>query len=596
MARAGQIVALIALVVLACAAGPAAAQEPEPRLGMNVDRVLHSLDWYAWNRHADAVAGDGIRLARSDAFWEWVEMAPPEDGVHTYNWMVLDVFAMTLAQRGVRWQPVLGYSAWWATTGPNGDTHAPPRDNADYAAYVAAFAERYGRGGEFWEAHPELPELPVTTYEIWNEPNGPWFWLPYPDAARYADMYIRARSAIKQEDPSARAVIGGLTPWGAPEYVRAMYAARPDLRGQVDGLGLHPYSPTAAGVYRSVRSMRTTLEQLGDGAVPMHLTELGWPTRGENFGLVVPEEERARLLEETADTLIRSDCGVETVFPYTWMTAQRTPDDYEEWYGLVAPDGTRTPSVEAYKRVVARYASSPPDPARPLYVCNPPPPSPDENRNGVPDAVDALPAEARDGDRDGTPDHADPDDDNDGVPDTSDAFPMDPAESVDTDGNGTGDNADLDDDGDRLADWDEARLGTSPADLDSDDDGLTDGAERRTNPRRRDSDRDGLPDGLERGVVAGIADPPTAVRGTDLSRFRRDRDPRRRTRATARDSDRDGIADGREDRNRNGRRDRRETGAHMRDTDRDRIADGRDPKPLDGLRRRRGARRSATRR
>jgi hypothetical protein len=592
MAVSKLLAALIAIVVLACSAVPAAAQQPAPRLGMNVDRVLHSLDWSVWNRHTDAVAADGIRLVRSDAFWGWVERTPPQDGVHTYNWLVLDAFAMTLAQRGLQWQPVLGYSAWWSTTGPNGDTHAPPRDNADYAAYVAAFADRYGRGGKFWEEHPELPQLPVTSYEIWNEPNGAWFWLPRPDAARYADMYIRARSAIKREDPAARAIMGGLTPWGATDYVRAMYSARPELRGAVDAVGLHPYARTGAGVYRSVRSMRTTLEELGDGAVPLHLTELGWPTRGTGLDLIVPEAERARLLEETADTLIRSDCGVETIFPYTWMTAQRTPDDYEEWYGLVAPDGTRSPSVEAYRRVVARYASNPPDRARPLYVCKPPPASQDANGNGVPDAVDALPLDARDADRDGKPDHLDTDDDNDRVADASDAFPQNGWESSDTDGDRAGDNFDLDDDNDRLPDVDEARRGTSPADLDTDDDGLADGAERRTHPARRDSDRDGLPDGLERGVARGIPDPPTAVDGTERSRFRRDRDPRTRTLATRRDSDRDGLRDGREDRNRNGRRDSRETRPHARDSDGDRIADGRDPRPLKAGGRRWAARRA----
>ena len=53
------------------------------------------------------------------------------------------------------------------------------------------------------KAHPELPALPVVAYEIWNEPNGGWFWLPRPDPARYADMYIRARAAIKGVDPAA---------------------------------------------------------------------------------------------------------------------------------------------------------------------------------------------------------------------------------------------------------------------------------------------------------------------------------------------------------------------------------------------------------
>ena len=47
-------------------------------------------------------------------------------------------------------------------------------------------------------------------------------------------------------DASARVVTGGLTPDRADDFVRAMYAARPDLHGQVDGIGLHPYARSAA--------------------------------------------------------------------------------------------------------------------------------------------------------------------------------------------------------------------------------------------------------------------------------------------------------------------------------------------------------------
>jgi hypothetical protein len=600
-----RLLAATLLAIAMAAPAPAAAQEPpDPQLGMNVNRVINdAFDGQRWDLHLSAVRDDGIALVRSDAFWHLVEGSPPQNGVHSYDWNIVDYYAATFARHGLRWQPIVDYSAQWAADDPNSDIHAPPRDNADYAAYAGAFAERYGRGGTFWAAHPELPELPVTTYEIWNEPNLKWFWLTGPDPGRYADMYIRARAAIRAQDARARVVTGGLAPDGAADFVRAMYAARPELRGQVDGLGLHPYSRTAPGVFSRVRSMRATLEDLGDGGVPLHLTEFGWVTSGQGSAIVAPEAERAALIEQTTDTLVRSDCGVATVIPYTWTTPEQHPDDPEDWYGIVHPDGTRTESSEAYRRVVARYAADPPDPSRPQYVCHPQPQSPfvdsdgdgsadqsdaDDDNDGVPDAADAFPLdphESADTDRDGSGDNADADDDNDGFPDVFDAFPRDGAEAVDTDGDGVGDNADPDDDNDGLTDAVEALRHTSRTDLDSDDDGLADGAETRTDPARADSDRDGLPDGLELGRTTGVPDPPTQVSGTDPLRFKRDRDPRTRTRATAKDSDRDGLTDGHEDRDRDGRRDSRETDPHKRDTDRDRVSDKRDKHPLDRRRR-----------
>lgn len=79
---------------------------------------------------------------------------------------------------------------------------------ADFASFAAALAERYGPGGAFWRARPDLAADPVDTYEIWNEPDVGMFWAPASDPARYADLYLRARDAIKAVDPGARVIVG----------------------------------------------------------------------------------------------------------------------------------------------------------------------------------------------------------------------------------------------------------------------------------------------------------------------------------------------------------------------------------------------------
>jgi hypothetical protein len=150
---------------------------------------------------------------------------------------------------------------------------------------------------------------------------------------------------------------------------------------------------------------------------------------------------------------------------------------------------------------------------------------------------------------------------------------------TDADLDGLGDDSqDADDDGDGISDAAERVLRTSALDLDTDDDGLSDDAEEAgvTDPARADSDRDRLPDGLELGRTRGVGDPPGTARGTEGTRFRRDRDPRTRTHPRRRDFDRDGLADGVEDRNRDGRRQPGETDPRRRDTDADGIPDGRE--------------------
>jgi hypothetical protein len=562
------LIAAFAVALASASASPAHAATPSAMFGVSVNRVFND-DFVPshWDAPLAAVRASGLRQARSDAFWMWAETRPPVNGKHTYRWAWLDFEALALAKHDLRWLPILDYSALWAASDRT-DYHSPPTSNDDYAAYAGGFAARYGRGGSFWSQHPDLDPQPVTTYEIWNEPNGAWFWKPGPNPTAYADMYIKARKAIRAVDPQATVMIGGIA--GDTRYVAAMYRARPELHGNVDALGWHAYAPTADLMIAEVKEVRRTLESLGEGGVPIHLTEVGWPTRG-HFPFVMSEETRAASLEKVADWFARSDCGVEAVVPYTWTTPERNPAQSEDWYGIRRPDGSPTPTSDAFERVVARWDADPVTDATRMRLCHPPDADrdgvpdaqdPDDDNDAVPDASDALPfdpAESSDLDRDGIGDNGDADDDGDGSPDELDAFPLDPGESTDADLDGKGDNADRDDDNDGLKDGAERLAGTSAVDVDSDDDGLSDASERRTSPIKRDTDRDHIPDGVEKGVVRPLADPPGAARGTNRRRFQPDRDARTRTSAVRADTDHDCVVDGWEDRNRNGRRDRGES-------------------------------------
>jgi hypothetical protein len=198
-------------------------------------------------------------------------------------------------------------------------------------------------------------------YEIWNEPNSRWFWHPKPDPAAYADMYLKARRAIKAVDREAVVLVGGLVAHAG--FVQKMYAARPDLRGNVDAIGWHAYAPDVDGLIRGVRGLRQTLEQVGDPDVPIHITELGWPTHGTDKQakpIVLTEDARAQALEAAAEALARSDCNVRAVIPYTWTTPERNVRDEEDWYGIRHPDGSPTPTSDALGRVLTRWRTDPP--------------------------------------------------------------------------------------------------------------------------------------------------------------------------------------------------------------------------------------------
>src|SRR5262249_56836706 len=57
---------------------------------------------------------------------------------------------------------------------------------------------------------PQIPKMPVTDWQLWNEPNSPSFWQPKPDPAEYVALLRRAHDGIKSGDPQARIVLAGL--------------------------------------------------------------------------------------------------------------------------------------------------------------------------------------------------------------------------------------------------------------------------------------------------------------------------------------------------------------------------------------------------
>lgn len=286
----------------------------------------------------------GATVARSDAFWESAEPAPPVDGVHHYVWRFDDEVAGALAASGLRWMPILDYSAPWAESVP-GQDHSPPSSPADYAAYAAAFAARYGDGGSFWRAHPGLTPEPVETYEIWNEPDNGEFWVPTPNAGRYAALYERARAAIAAVDPSARVIVGGLK--SPATFLPAMVAAAPELRGHIDGVAIHPYGNPLV-VLSKIRAARATLASLGLGSVPLYVTEFGWTTRPPGAVDYAPQSARPGYLTTTLTDLGHLNCGVAAALLYTWVSPQADPLDPQDWYGINGRSGARTPDVAAF--------------------------------------------------------------------------------------------------------------------------------------------------------------------------------------------------------------------------------------------------------
>ncbi len=67
-----------------------------------------------------------------------------------------------------------------------------------WSTFLRDAVERYGPEGSFWEENPDLPFLPIRSWEIWNEENIVTFAQPRPGRLRRADSALRPGPAPRR--------------------------------------------------------------------------------------------------------------------------------------------------------------------------------------------------------------------------------------------------------------------------------------------------------------------------------------------------------------------------------------------------------------
>ena len=86
----------------------------------------------------------------------------------------------------------------------------PPGSNRRRRArsFLRRAALRYGPQGEFWEDNPELTPEPISSWEIWNEPNIVTFGSA--DPAGFAKILRAAGQILHRVEPGSKVILGGL--------------------------------------------------------------------------------------------------------------------------------------------------------------------------------------------------------------------------------------------------------------------------------------------------------------------------------------------------------------------------------------------------
>jgi hypothetical protein len=215
-------------------------------------------------------------------------------------------------------------------------------DASAMATFVTSFAQRYGPGGTFWAQHPELPYLPVESYEIGNEPDitptapADETSLHYANPADYAQVYETARAALHQVDPSGQAVVGGMLDSGSidlglvEQYLAAI--------GPVDAVGYHPYLYNVTTMEQDTLALRAWLDANGHAGVPIDINEFGAPVSVIDWG--------AQTAQYTQWALCTPAVHVENLQAFWWGGIPIADSDV--WFPMVSSELTETSLGSAY--------------------------------------------------------------------------------------------------------------------------------------------------------------------------------------------------------------------------------------------------------
>lgn len=318
------------------------------RAGAAEPGVVPDLTWFPstadQERTAAALEDSESKWVRLDVGWHDFE---PSKGSYD-PWSVSHYEAELQRARAAGQKVILMVhkSPRWASG--SSDEQAPPRDAADYGRFMRFLAQRYGKYVDAWE--------------VWNEPNYERFWPGGPDAGEYVKLLKAAYPAVKEVDPTAKVLFGGLSTndW---QFVDRAYAA--GAKGYFDVMATHPFSCSnppekvdrdssgrmTRGSFPAYREVRDTMTAHGDSK-PIWFTEFGWSTTSKSCG--VSESTQADYLRRAFE-FVEKDPYVQVA---TWYNFRNNywandADETEARYGLMTTDFDRKPAYSAFKRYAA---------------------------------------------------------------------------------------------------------------------------------------------------------------------------------------------------------------------------------------------------
>jgi hypothetical protein len=268
-----------------------------------------------------------------------------------------DAIVADAARRHLTVLPTILYAPDWDGVSNPGGVDYPLRPGP-YAAYAAALVARYGPAGSFWSSHPSIPRVPITEWQIWNEPDLPYYWRQ-PFESGYTALLRAAHASIKRTDPDAEVVLGSLT--NRAWLTLAQLERQPGFSHLFDIAAVNAFTKLPANVILYMRFVRRALDRYGNRSTPLLATELSFPSAvGRSSGSYDFDVTPAGQARDIAALLPMLGADYRSLdlagFDYyTWMSAQADLAPPFDFAGLLADENGRVhakPALAAYREGV----------------------------------------------------------------------------------------------------------------------------------------------------------------------------------------------------------------------------------------------------
>ena len=308
------------------------------------------------------IAQARIGTFRTTLWWSVVERQRGER-----NWGFFDAQVRDAARSRVAVLPVLNQSPPWVAVPEENAVLRTSADRRAFARFARDAVARYGPGGEFWGANPDLPRRPIRRWQLWNEPNGSLSSCPQSQrkcepkgkAAVYRRLVEAASRAIKGRDRRAKVGLAGVAETlrgvGVSKYLGQLYAKR-DFRRRFAAVAVHPYARDQRGVQGGLERARRIMNRRGHRSGSIWITEVGWGTSGNHPAFSVSKKGQAKRLSATFRLAVGKRQRFRLALVTWFCLRDRSVEDYPpgSWIphtGLFGRSGRPKPAWSAYLKV-----------------------------------------------------------------------------------------------------------------------------------------------------------------------------------------------------------------------------------------------------